>query len=172
MSEAEIRKALVEKVKSREGKNQYTQSEKRTLVAWGYSDCSSLMQWAYREVLGIDIGEDTAVQIVSEQLQTVAVPICDGVPMCFRPLLPGADAASGLLPGDLLFFRGSDCKRWRVSYVGHVEMYAGNGICIGHGEGLGPQSKDLFTYCRKRQLAESPVPPGNQGLICVRRWKS
>lgn len=160
LSDEVIQKALVEKMKSREGKNSYTQSEKRDQVAEGYSDCSSLTRWVYQEVLGIDIGEDTVEQIVSPCLETVEVPIRDGVP-----------EKSALRPGDLLFFRGQDCERKAAYYVGHVEMYEGNGTCIGHGEGMGPVRKELASYCRQRQALESPVPAGNQGLICVRRQK-
>ena len=40
MTNKEKRAALVAKIKSREGKNQYTQSSKRDQVSSGYSDCS------------------------------------------------------------------------------------------------------------------------------------
>ena len=158
MSYSDQRAALVAAVESREGKNQYTQSSKRDQVASGWSDCSSLMRWAHQEALGIYIGDNTEGQINSSKLTTVDVPISNGVP-----------DESRMLPGDLLFFRGRDTSRKSSQYVGHVEMYVGGGECSGHGSGVGPTRKNMADYCRQRQARTSPVPAGNQGLICVRR---
>ena len=158
MSYAEQRAALASKVKSREGKNQYTQGSRRDEVANGYSDCSSLMRWAHEEVLGIYIGDNTEGQINSSKLTTVNVPIKNGIP-----------DESKMLVGDLLFFRGRDTERKASQYVGHVEMYVGNGECSGHGSGVGPTRKNMADYCKQRQESNSPVPAGNRGLICVRR---
>lgn len=158
MSYAEQRAALASKVKSREGKNQYTQGSRRDEVANGYSDCSSLMRWAHEEVLGIYIGDNTEGQINSSKLTTVNVPIKNGIP-----------DESKMLVGDLLFFRGRDTERKSSQYVGHVEMYVGNGECSGHGSGVGPTRKNMADYCKQRQESNSPVPAGNRGLICVRR---
>ena len=58
MMVGEKRLALVAKMESREGKNTYTQSTRRSRVDSGYSDCSSLVHWVYKEVLGINIGDD------------------------------------------------------------------------------------------------------------------
>lgn len=158
MTYSEQRAALVAAVISREGKNQYTQGSKRDQVASGWSDCSSLMRWAHEDVLGIYIGGNTEAQIVSSKLTTVDVPIFSGVP----------DEVA-LLPGDLLFFRGRSLGRKSSQYVGHVEMYIGNGQLMGHGSGTGPTRKAMADYCRQRQASSSPVPAGNRGLICVRR---
>lgn len=158
MSYNEQRAALVSMVESREGKNQYTQSSKRDQVASGWSDCSSLMRWAHQEALEIYIGDNTEAQINSDKLTTVDVPISSGVP-----------DEGAMLPGDLLFFRGRDTSRKASQYVGHVEMYVGNGQCSGHGSGVGPTRKNMADYCRQRQESSSPVPAGNRGLICVRR---
>ena len=158
MSYSEQRAALVAAVISREGKNQYTQGSKRDQVASGWSDCSSLMRWAHEDVLGIYIGGNTEAQIVSSKLTTVDVPISSGVP----------DEVA-LLPGDLLFFRGRSLDRKSSQYVGHVEMYIGNGQLMGHGSGTGPTRKNMADYCRQRQASSSPVPEGNRGLICIRR---
>lgn len=158
MSYSEQRAALVAAVVSREGKNQYTTSSKRDQVASGWSDCSSLVRWAHEEALGIYIGDNTEGQINSSRLTTVDVAISAGVP----------DEAA-LLPGDLLFFRGRDTGRKNSQYVGHVEMYVGNGQLMGHGSGVGPVRKNMADYCRQRQASSSPVPAGNRGLICVRR---
>lgn len=158
MTYSEQRAALVAAVVSREGKNQYTTSSKRDQVADGWSDCSSLVRWAHQEVLGVYIGDNTEAQISSDKLTTVDVPISNGVP-----------DESAMLPGDLLFFRGRDTGRKASQYVGHVEMYIGNGECSGHGSGTGPTRKNMADYCWKRQKSSSPVPAGNRGLICVRR---
>ena len=158
MTYNEQRAALVAAVISREGKNQYTQGSKRDQVASGWSDCSSLMRWAHEDVLGIYIGGNTEAQIVSSKLTTVDVPISSGVP----------DEVA-LLPGDLLFFRGRSLGRKSSQYVGHVEMYIGNGQLMGHGSGAGPTRKAMADYCRQRQASSSPVPEGNRGLICIRR---
>lgn len=110
----EKRLALVAKMESREGKNTYTQSTRRSRVDSGYSDCSSLVHWVYKEVLGINIGDDTVGQIRTKKLTTIDAGIRDGIP-----------DEKKLLPGDLLFFRGSDTGRKSADYVGHVEMYVG-----------------------------------------------
>lgn len=157
MTVTDKRAAVVIAVKSREEQNTYTQGSKRDQVDSGWSDCSSLTCWAYEQV-GIDIGDNTEAQMVSNQLYNVVVPIDAGVPR-----------ESYLLPGDLLYFRGRDTGRKATKYVGHVEMYVGNGEISGHGSGIGPIRKNMVDYCRQRQASSSPVPAGNRGLICVRR---
>ena len=154
----EKRLALVAKMESREGKNTYTQSTRRSRVDSGYSDCSSLVHWVYKEVLGINIGDDTVGQIRTKKLTTIDAEIRDGIP-----------DEKKLLPGDLLFFRGSDTGRKSADYVGHVEMYVGNGELSGHGFGIGPVRKNMAEYCRARRERSAPVPINNRGLICVRR---
>lgn len=154
----EKRLALVAKLESREGKNTYTQSARRSRVDSGYSDCSSLIHWVYKEVLGINIGDDTVEQIRTKKLTTIDAGIRDGIP-----------DEKKLLPGDLLFFRGSDTGRKSADYVGHVEMYVGNGELSGHGFGIGPVRKNMAEYCRARRERSAPAPINNHGLICVRR---
>ena len=154
----EKRLALVAKRESREGKNTYTQSTRRSRVDSGYSDCSSLVHWVYKEVLGINIGDDTVGQIRTKKLTTIDAGIRDGIP-----------DEKKLLPGDLLFFRGSDTGRKSADYVGHVEMYVGNGELSGHGFGIGPVRKNMEEYCRARRERSAPAPINNRGLICVRR---
>lgn len=154
----EKRLALVAKMESREGKNTYTQSTRRSRVDSGYSDCSSLVHWVYKEVLGINIGDDTVGQIRTKKLTTIDAGIRNGIP-----------DEKKLLPGDLLFFRGSDTGRKSADYVGHVEMYVGNGELSGHGFGIGPVRKNMEEYCRARRERSAPAPINNRGLICVRR---
>ncbi len=128
------RKEVVRLVISREGKNQYTQEEEnRYQVDSGFSDCSSLVQWAYQKI-GLEIGEDTGEQIRN------GVWILRGT-KC--PL------ECWMLPGDLLFF-AAGYENGRIANVGHVEMYIGNGEISGHGESVGPVRKDMQEYCKKR----------------------
>lgn len=158
MTAAEKRQALVAKLISREGKNTYTQGDKRDQVGSGYSDCSSLTQWAHKQALDIAIGGNTEAQIKTGNLTTIDAGVSNGLP-----------DESKLLPGDLLFFRGRDTSRKASGYVGHVEMYVGNGQISGHGTGTGPTRKTMMDYCRTRQADTVAAPIGNRGLICVRR---
>lgn len=138
-------------VQSRVGKNEYTQSERRAEVDSGFSDCSSLVWWAYNKI-GYNIGDYTGSQIVSDEMADIDAQISRGVPN-----------VTLMLPGDLIFF-----KRPGSSYpkkVGHVEMYVGDGVhCVGHGSGIGPTIKNLKTYCDGRYKEA-------KGAICVRRLK-
>lgn len=97
-------------------------------------------------------------QIRTKKLTTIDAGIRDGIP-----------DEKKLLPGDLLFFRGSDTGRKSADYVGHVEMYVGNGELSGHGFGIGPVRKNMAEYCRARRERSAPAPINNRGLICVRR---
>ncbi len=130
---AEKRKKVKENVLSREGKNSYTQSEKRTKVDSGYSDCSSLMQWAYKQI-GIEIGSYTGAQIDNGEWVQLGGTLPD---------------ESKMLIGDLLFF-ATNYENGRPYRVGHVEMYVGNGQISGHGSGIGPTRKNMNTYCQQR----------------------
>lgn len=154
MSSESQRQAIVDKGLSRKGKNQYTQSSKRTQVGSGYGDCSSTVRWCYQQVLGIDIGVNTEAQIKSKKLKDANVPIKNGIP-----------DESYLRKADLLYFRGDNPKRTKG--VGHVEMYIGGGKLLGHGGGIGPTEKKMASYCKSMQ--NSKCANGNRGLICVRR---
>lgn len=129
----EKRKKVKEYVLSREGKNSYTQSEKRTKVDSGYSDCSSLMQWAFK-LLGVEIGSYTGAQIVKGEW----VQLGGSLP-----------EESKMQIGDLLFF-ATNYDNGRPYRVGHVEMYVGNGQISGHGSGIGPTRKNMLDYCKSR----------------------
>ena len=126
-----------EKVKnyvlSREGKNNYTQSSKRTQVDNGYSDCSSLQQRAYKEI-GIEIGSYTGAQIVKGEW----VQLGGNLP-----------EESKMQIGDELFF-ATNYDNGRPYRVGHIEMYVGNGQISGHGSGVGPTRKNMIDYCNQR----------------------
>lgn len=107
-------KALVEKMKSIQGTLTYSQASRNPDN--GSGDCSSTVQWAYKNVLGIDPGSNSRAQKVDEDTYTVTTSFDE----------------SKMQPGDLIL------------YNGHVEMYAGNGQMIGHGgPGKGPTMKPL-----------------------------
>lgn len=106
--------ALVDKMKSIQGTLTYSQSARNPDN--GSGDCSSTVQWAYKNVLGIDPGSWTGAQMSDPDTYTVTTSFDE----------------SQMQPGDLIL------------YNGHVEMYAGNGQMIGHGgPGKGPTLKPL-----------------------------
>ncbi|MGN0243474.1 MAG: phage protein [Lachnospiraceae bacterium] len=145
--------SLKEKILSRVGKNQYTQGANRMLCGSGYSDCSSLQQWVYKQVLGVDIGGDTDAQQTNSNLKNVSAGIQNGYP-----------DVNKLQIGDLLYFKGTDSSR--VNGVGHVEMYVGNGKLCGHGSGTGPNIKDMNSYIKWR------IGYAGGGVKLVRRYKN
>lgn len=159
MTAAEKRKIVVDAIKSREGKNTYTQDSRRTQVGSGYGDCSSTAQWCYKKI-NVNIGDYTEAQITSKTARDVALTITNGIP-----------DETKMLPGDLLYFRGgSKTHQTRYKNVGHVEMYVGNGQISGHPSGKGPTRKSLKDYCKQKQNQYSAyASPKNCGLICVRR---
>jgi cell wall-associated NlpC family hydrolase len=159
MTSKETRAAVVKKGLSRKGKNSYTQESKRVYVGGypapgdnvtGFSDCSSFVRWCYLQVCGVNIGSNTAVQIVNKNLTEV----------CGAKGGQPADP-SALLPGDLLYYKGGNLSR--PYQVGHVEMYIGNGRLLGHGSGIGPKEKDMKAYNLSRYVIK-------RGLIKVLRY--
>lgn len=127
-----LRCALVQQMYMLQGKITYTQDERRDLIEEGFGDCSSVVRWVYQKILHIDIGEDTAAQILSDK----------GCDVDFGDM----PDEKNLLPGDLLFFTGGDLRR--PMQVGHVEMYVGNGMLIGQNgrETKGTFEKRLVDY--------------------------
>lgn len=161
MTNDEKRMEAVRLMKSRAGRNTYTNGSKRQYFFGypnegddGYSDCSSAVRESIRRAAGIYIGSNTDAQI--------------------RKLMAGegklVDAASGgriypdesaLKPGDCLYFRGNTNH---VKNVGHVEMYTGKNECWGHGSGIGPKKHDLKEYCEYR------VKDMSKRYLCAVRW--
>lgn len=139
MNASEKRNTVVNRVKSREGKNSYTQGSKRDQVASGYSDCSSLQHWAYLGI-GMEIGTYTGAQIQKGSWVTQGGAYPD---------------ESKLQLGDELFF-ATDYNNGRPYNVGHIEMYVGNGQISGHGSGIGPTRKNMIDYCRQRNASGKP----------------
>ena len=148
---------LARTMNSRLKRNSYTQGSMRkhffgypTEGKDGYSDCSSSVRETTRRILGFDIGSNTVAQVNNNKT------------------LEWIEFANGkryptiqLLPGDLLYFKGSD--KSRPYGVGHVEMVAENTeYLLGHGSGTGPRKIRLRDYCDSRYKA-------GRGLIGVKR---
>lgn len=126
-------------VKSRTGKNQYTQSDRRELVFGGYSDCSSLMWKCFEKAAGVFIGTWTGEQIDKGTLIYKNTGSSHILTKAMQ---------SKILPGDLVFWGPShDDSR-------HVEMYLGNNQLIGHGSGTGPTIKTADQYNHTYKLLE------------------
>lgn len=127
-------------IRSREGKNSYTQSYLRERVFDGYSDCSSLLWKCFEKGLGIFIGTWTGEQI-------------DRGTLVFR----NYDAnKKSLSDDDLAKMREGDLVFWGPSRLDsrHVEYYMGNGELSGHGSGVGPVRKKATAYRHPYQLLE------------------
>ena len=122
----------------------------------GSADCSSTVNWAYKQVTGTDIGNSTLAILRNNNLETI--DMASGV-----DVTNGTKSSSGpnidkLMPGDLLLYSRPDSNysSGREYRVGHVEMYVGNGQRIGHGGGMGPKvseaTKDAKRYIMARRL--------------------
>ena len=157
---AEKRAAAVKIAKSRHKLNRYTQGSMRKYVGGypqagggvrGYSDCSAFARWVLKQVLGIDIGYNTSAQIQNRG-RGVLIEKAGA-----KQTYPSEDRME---PGDCIYFKGCPSHAWGV---GHVEMYLGDGKCIGHGSGTGPTIKRLKTYSRGRGA-------GERKYLCVIRW--
>ena len=122
---AKKQKYLVAKMKSVEGKLKYSWGPGSKYPNGprdpdqGSGDCSSTVAWAYKNVLGVDPGNSTAEQQNNSNTYKVE----------------SKPDESKMQLGDMLLKSG------------HVEMYAGNGQMIGHGnpKKLGPTTKKLTT---------------------------
>lgn len=150
---SEKRAKAVQYMEDRQKKNSYTQQHpKRTYffgypdnkpgnkTQKGYSDCSAAAMKAILAAAGINIGANTTAQINNRKKGKIV----DETTGYY------ADE-SKLLPGDCLYFKGNTSHPLDV---GHVEVYMGNGRCIGHGSGIGPTIKNLKTYCKGRATSK------------------
>ncbi len=136
---AQKQKELVAKMKSVEGKLAYSQSQRDPET--GSGDCSSTVQWAYKNVLGVDVGSWTGAQEDSPNTYVVANNVND---------------PSKLQLGDIILYR----KNGNSS---HVEMDYSTDQMIGHGGGSdgtkpGPTVKPLMQNM------------GSQSVAMVKRW--
>lgn len=130
----------VELATSREGKNQYTQSDLRSQVFGGYSDCSSLWWKAFEKAYGIQIGTWTGEQVE----KGTQVAYYGG-----KDHLTEEDYKK-LQIGDLIYFGSGEAK--------HVEGFAGwkNGVpmLFGHGSGT-PSYKNGLTYTHSAKFYQA-----------------
>lgn len=119
--------ALVNFLKARINKYNYSQGAGRDRPDQsGVADCSSTVNYAYRQIMGWNIGANTVEQCKPGKKPKYGTQIFNGV----NPSRPGQyPPSSFLLPGDLLYF-SNDRTFQRVR---HVEMYIGGGELIGHG---------------------------------------
>ena len=104
----------------------------------GYSDCSGTTYLAYLQTAGIKIGTYTTPQSKFGQLITTD-----------REQIR---AGTGLLPGDLIFYRNYVRAGWPYN---HVEMYIGNAAreTIGHPSGTGPSIHPMDKFLAYGKLA-------------------
>lgn len=130
----------VELATSREGKNQYTQSDLRSQVFNGYSDCSALWWKAFEKAYGIQIGTWTGEQ-VEKGTQVAYYGGKDHLT---------EDDYKKLQVGDLIYFGSDEAK--------HVEGFAGwkNGVpmLFGHGSGT-PSYKNGLTYTHSAKFYQA-----------------
>lgn len=160
MTATEKRAEAVRLMKSRAGRNTYTNGGDRGKFfgapegADGYSDCSSAVRACIERAAGIDIGRNTDAQI--QKLLAGSGKLVDA-----GSLANPVPDESVLLPGDCIYFKGN--KR-HTRAVGHVEMYTGPNECWGHGSGQGPTNKDLRKYCLNRAKTAATR------YLCTVRW--
>ena len=152
LSAAEQRVKVVETLKSLEEKNKFSQSTRyRLRVNNGYSDSTSVIQYVYREALGMNIG----TYIVSQYTSRLGIDVDVATnTRCYPEELK-------LLPGDLLFFRSK--QKTNPYDVAHVEMYIGDNLIMGHVYGQGPTIKNMMAFCKSRDAA-------GKGYIKARRF--
>lgn len=131
---------VVSAIKSRIGKNTYTQGPRRNDVDKGFGDCSASVRWAYKQI-GVEVGGFTGDQIKRGELVDKG------------PVMGDSLNLNNLLPGDLIFYKGSASPSdFRPYGVGHVEMYIGDNKVCGHGGGMGPSVKNMTTFMRKQYI--------------------
>lgn len=140
------RNAVVGFAKTLEGKLSYSQSVRNPDK--GSADCSSFVAYCYKKVIGLDVGSNTDEQIKK------------GVEVDTSTSSSRVPNTKKLKPGDLLFYRNPSSGHSRGA--GHVEMYIGDGIVLGHGGGKGPKRKNALTY-------RTDNSKGNY-YICARRY--
>ena len=168
MTATEKRASVIKKYEEILGRNKYSQPKrdycyKKYSDGKYYSDCSSSVSYAYKEV-GLSFGIlNTVGMYQSAKLVDVPVTIKSGIIQ--NPEI--------LRPGDMLLFAGTDTSRAYAGYVGHVEMVAkvtDNKVTIyGHGSGT-PRATEMNAYCKSRFSSKTKTKVGNKGLIKVRRF--
>ena len=168
MTATEKRASVIKKYEEILGRNKYSQPKrdycyKKYSDGKYYSDCSSSVSYAYKEV-GLSFGIlNTVGMYQSAKLVDVPVTIKSGIIQ--NPEI--------LRPGDMLLFAGTDTSRAYAGYVGHVEMVAkvtdSKVTIYGHGSGT-PRATEMNAYCKSRFSSKTGTKVGNKGLIKVRRF--
>ena len=168
MTATEKRASVIKKYEEILGRNKYSQPKrdycyKKYSDGKYYSDCSSSVSYAYKEV-GLSFGIlNTVGMYQSAKLVDVPVTIKSGTIQ--NPEI--------LRPGDMLLFAGTDTSRAYAGYVGHVEMVAkvtdSKVTIYGHGSGT-PRATEMNAYCKSRFSSKTKTKVGNKGLIKVRRF--
>lgn len=175
----EKQKALAAKLLGIQGKLTYSMQGPRNPER-GSADCSSTVNWAYKNVTGTDIGNDTGS--ILNNSNTEIIDIASNMDKSQGGQNSSGPNVSKLMPGDILLYSRptSGYSQGRPYRVGHVEMYVGDGKRIGHGGGIGPKvtdiSKDSSRYIMAKRLkgitdgADSELSAAGSGLISTRNY--
>ena len=153
---AQKRKEAVRLIRSRTGKNSYTQVRPGNF--WGdpgggagKGDCSLTVQQVILRAAGINIGGNTSAQIDNRGKGIIVEDNRNGTRSYPTP---------GLMEdGDCIYYEGNTAHSWDV---GHVEMHTAANECYGHGSGKGPTKKNEKTYSQNRT--------GSRKYLCTIRW--
>ena len=143
---AEAQQALVDKMKSIQGKIAYSLNGPQD-PSQGSASCASTVGWAYKEVLGGDLAGMSA----SSQEQSRDNRFTDVVRLGQPGAQPGLTFdTSSLQPGDIVYMH----NKWNGGSSNHTEMYIGNGQDLSHGgPDKGPTLVDLDANRQKRVFA-------------------
>ena len=153
---AQKRKESIRLIRSRAGKNSYTQVRPGNF--WGdpgggagKGDCSLTVQQVILRAAGINIGGNTSAQIDNRGKGIMIEDNRSGKRSYPTP---------GLMEeGDCIYYRGNTAHSWDV---GHVELHTASNECYGHGSGQGPTKKNEKTYSQNRS--------GSRKYLCTIRW--
>ena len=163
-------KALVNKMMSVKGKLTYSQTGPRNPDK-GSADCSSTVNWAYKNIYGVDIGNSTPA--IMNDSDTRIIQMDNTATKQYGTRTSKGPVESGLQPGDLLLYSrpDGDWTKGRDYRVGHVEMYVGNGKRIGHGGGIGPKVTDLDRNAKNFIMAKRLKDVGSgSGIYDARNY--
>ena len=148
-------KALAQKMMGLTGKLTYSMSGPRNPAA-GSADCSSTVNWVYKQVTGKDIGNNTGSIINSSN--TEWIDLANGIDKKLGGTHGSGPTLSRLMPGDIMLYSRPDGSYniGRPYRVGHVEMFIGDGKREGHGGGTGPKisayNSDSGSYIGAKRL--------------------
>ncbi len=154
MSTQEAQQALVDKMKSIEGKLAYSTAWDQQDPGMGVASCASTVGWVYKQVLGVDgMSASSTTQSKDSRFSTIFTKISPN----------GLVDTSTLQPGDILYYKWGDGTNVYDGDLDHTEMYIGGGKTMSHGGGddgtvKGPVKKDLNFWRLSR-------------LMMVRRYK-